>query len=62
MVGEHARCLYKLSQALYQDVGKEVKADEILREAEELYFTRAENLGRSPTEDEYDQLVYVIWR
>jgi len=35
MVGEQARCLYKLSWALYQDVGKEAKADEKLREAEE---------------------------
>jgi len=26
MVGEHARCLYKLSQASYQDVGKELEA------------------------------------
>ncbi len=62
MVGEHARCLYKLSQALYQDGGKEAKADEMLQEAEDLYFARADNLGRSPTEDEYDQLVYVLWR
>jgi len=62
MISEHARCLYKLSQALYQDEGKEVKADEILREAEELYFTKAENLGRSPTEAEYDQLIYVLRR
>jgi hypothetical protein len=62
MVGEHARCLYKLSQALYQDGEKELEADLLLQEAESLYFTRAENQGKTPTEEDYNQLVYILWR
>lgn len=62
MVGEHARCLYKPSQALEQEIGKELEAMNMLRTAEELYFSRAENPKPSPTEDDYDSLEYCIWR
>ncbi len=62
MVGEHARCLYKLSQAFYQDIGKELEAETILQEAEGLYFTRSEDQGRAPTEEDYDRLVHLRWR
>lgn len=62
MVGEHARCLYKLSQALYQDDGKDLEADMMLQEAESLYFSRSEDQGRTPAEDDYDGLVYLHWR
>ncbi|KAH8714838.1 P-loop containing nucleoside triphosphate hydrolase protein [Phaeosphaeriaceae sp. PMI808] len=62
MVGEHARCLYKLSQALHQLGGRELEADNMLQDAEGLYFTRSENQGKAPTEEDYDRLVYVLWR
>ncbi|CAM1508596.1 Fc.00g054440.m01.CDS01 [Cosmosporella sp. VM-42] len=62
MVGEHARCLYKLSQAFYQDIGKELEAETVLQEAEGLYFTRSEDQGRTPTEGDYDRLVHLRWR
>lgn len=44
MVGEHARCLYKTSEALYQIPGKEIEADKLVQEAEQLYWQRV----RSP--------------
>lgn len=63
MVGEHARCLYKLSQALYGEDGKEDEAEALLQEAEALYFSRAEkNQGKTPTEKDYDGLVQLRWR
>ncbi|KAF5000627.1 hypothetical protein FDECE_11164 [Fusarium decemcellulare] len=62
MVGEHARCLYKLSQAYYQDVNKEIEAEAMLKEAENLYFSRKEDRTKTPTERDYDQLVHLRWR
>lgn len=62
MVGEHARCLYKLSQALYQDESRETEAEALLHEAEALYFSRSDDFCRSPTEKEYDALVHLRWR
>ncbi|EXF75842.1 hypothetical protein CFIO01_07877 [Colletotrichum fioriniae PJ7] len=75
-VGEHARCLYKLSEALYQIPGRELEADGLLKEAEELYWKRVEKpKGVSeedhaeyevpqihPQEEDYDSLVYMLWR
>ncbi|KAL0776469.1 hypothetical protein CaCOL14_007756 [Colletotrichum acutatum] len=75
-VGEHARCLYKLSEALYQISGRELEADRLLKEAEELYWKRVEKpKGVSeedhaeyevpqihPQEEDYDSLVYMLWR
>ncbi|KAJ0323159.1 hypothetical protein COL5a_008379 [Colletotrichum fioriniae] len=75
-VGEHARCLYKLSEALYQIPGRELEADRLLKEAEELYWKRVEKpKGVSeedhaeyevpqihPQEEDYDSLVYMLWR
>ncbi|RSL84309.1 hypothetical protein CEP51_004011 [Fusarium floridanum] len=62
MVGEHARCLYKLSQAFYQDVGKEMEAETMLQEAETLYFSRRGGRKGAPTEQDYDGLVHLRWR
>ncbi|KAG7048683.1 Tetratricopeptide-like helical [Colletotrichum scovillei] len=75
-VGEHARCLYKLSEGLYQIPGRELEADRLLKEAEELYWKRVEKpKGVSeedhaeyevpqihPQEEDYDSLVYMLWR
>ncbi|UQC89508.1 uncharacterized protein CLUP02_15039 [Colletotrichum lupini] len=75
-VGEHARCLHKLSEALYQISGRELEADRLLKDAEELYWKRIEKLrGVSeedhaeyevpqihPQEEDYDSLVYMLWR
>ncbi|KAK1506881.1 hypothetical protein CTAM01_03213 [Colletotrichum tamarilloi] len=75
-VGEHARCLHKLSEALYQLSGRELEADRLLKDAEELYWKRIEKpRGVSeedhaeyevpqihPQEEDYDSLVYMLWR
>ncbi|KAK1508064.1 uncharacterized protein CCOS01_16065 [Colletotrichum costaricense] len=75
-VGEHARCLHKLSEALYQISGRELEADRLLKDAEELYWKRIEKpRGVSeedhaeyevpqihPQEEDYDCLVYMLWR
>ena len=52
----------KLSQAFYQDVGKNFEAETALQEAEGLYFSRSEDQGRTPTEEDYDRLVHFRWR
>jgi len=75
MIGEHARCLFKMSEALYQVPGREAEADRLLKEAEELYWkkvgclesvdekaTNFEIRQRAVTEEEYDSLVFVAWR
>jgi vacuolar-type H+-ATPase subunit H len=76
MMGEHARCLFKMSEALYQVPGKELQADRFLKEAEELYWQRVgepehvaeedqaeyETPLRELKEDDYDNLVYMEWR
>lgn len=76
MAGEHARCLYKMSEILYQVPGRELEADQYLRQAEELYKKRAGQpelktednrvLGVGITEGrkeaDYDALVFVYWR
>lgn len=76
MVGEHARCLFKMSEALYQVPGREVDADKLLKEAEDMYWKR---VGRPKTtgdsrggvegqedrpvaEVDYDSLVFLLWR
>lgn len=40
MIGEHARCLYKMSEILQQIPGRELEADRYLKEAEELHWQR----------------------
>lgn len=62
MPGDHARCLFKWSQALSHEAGRETEADQALREAEELYASRAEAPSANPTEENYDSLVYLLWR
>ncbi|KAK1531177.1 hypothetical protein CPAR01_10826 [Colletotrichum paranaense] len=75
-VGEHARCLHKLSEALYQISGRELEADRLLKDAEELYWKRIEKARGVSEEDhaeyevpqihpqaeDYDSLVYMLWR
>ncbi|KXH65594.1 hypothetical protein CSAL01_03236 [Colletotrichum salicis] len=74
--GEHVRSLYKLSEALYQILGRELEADRLLKEAEELYWKRVEEAKAvseedhgeyevpqmHPQEQDYDSLVYMLWR
>lgn len=76
MVGEHARCLYKMSEILYQIPGRELEADQCLRHAEELYRKRVGQpelsteadqadqtaLKEGRKEADYDALVFVHWR
>lgn len=42
MVGEHARCLYKMSQILHKIPGRRFEADMYLRRAKQLYKKRME--------------------
>lgn len=42
MVGQHARCLYKMSEILYQLPGRKLDANRYLRQAEELYQRRGQ--------------------
>lgn len=62
MIGEHARCLYKMSQALAQEPGGEVEARQFLDDAVEMYSARVRDGNTNPTEEDYDKLVYCIWR
>lgn len=73
MVGKHARCLFKISETLYQIPGKELEADRLLKQAEDLYWKRVgkpelkdnaeyEIPLREVTEDDYDALVFLLWR
>lgn len=62
MVAEHARCIFKLSEALQQDLRGEAEAVVLQEEAERMI--RARNpLATSPaSEATYDDLVNILWR
>jgi hypothetical protein len=59
MVGEHARSLFKLSEALRDP--SEQEAVEMRDEAERMLRSRRPGaLGEGA--EEYDELVYIVWR
>lgn len=65
MVGEHARCLFKMSEVVSRVPGRELEADRMLTEAENLYCSRMsqpESRLTTLTEDDYDALVFLFWR
>jgi hypothetical protein len=62
MIAEHARCLFKLSEALEQDPRDEVEARKLREEAERLLFIRDPTATEPGRESTYDSLVVTYWR
>ena len=63
MPAEHARCLFKLSEALRQVPGSEAEALEARKEAERLLFLRAPGCTLDTgDESTYDGMVEISWR
>lgn len=63
MSAEHARCLFKLSEALEQEPRYESEARSAREEAERLLKQRAPTLDLDPSkESSYDSLIEVTWR
>lgn len=62
MVAEHARCLFKLSEALEQEPRSQREALELREEAERLLRIRAPNASKPGLESTYDALVNILWR
>ena len=62
MIAEHARCLFKLSEALEQDPRDEVEARKLREEAECLLFIRDPNAKDPGLESTYDSLIVTYWR
>lgn len=62
MVAEHARCIFKLSEALYQEPRNEDEALQLREEAERLLRIRDPTAKDSGLERTYDDLVSILWR
>lgn len=60
---EHARNLFRLSEAVTQDNPEDVEGpDLLLREAEVYLRKGTPNMGPSGTEDVYNQHINISWR
>ncbi len=59
---EHARCMFKLSEALHQEPGHEDEAQFFRDEAERLIYQREPNVSEPGLEKSYDDLVNLYWR
>ncbi|KAF4551560.1 Hypothetical protein D9617_13g100610 [Elsinoe fawcettii] len=62
LVGEHARVLFKLSEALYQKNDEIVEANRLRNEAESLIRTLQSDASDLNQEQTYDSYVGVMWR
>lgn len=62
MIAEHARCLFKLSEALQQEPREKEEADKLRCEAEHLLYKRDPGAKDPGLEKTYDMLVNIIWR
>ncbi|KAG8161020.1 hypothetical protein KVR01_009284 [Diaporthe batatas] len=62
MVAEHARCIFKLSEALQQEPRGEVEAAMLHEEAERLLRARNPMATGPASEATYDDLVNILWR
>lgn len=62
LVAEHARVLFKLSEALEQESGGGDQAREKREEAEGLIRKRFPNAGDLTKESTYDDLIFIDWR
>lgn len=59
---EHARCMFKLSEALQQEPGHEDEAQIFRDEAERLLYQREPNASNPGLEKSYDDLINLYWR
>lgn len=62
MVAEHARCVFKLSEALEQEPRGEKEAGMLREEADRLLRQRAPDAKDPGLESTYDALVNILWR
>ncbi len=62
MVAEHARTLFKLSEALTQEPRGEPEASKLRDEAERLLLSRDPVANNPGLEKAYDDLVCILWR
>ena len=59
---EHARCMFKLSEALQQELGHEEESQFLWDQAERLLYECAPNAPNPGLEKSYDDLVNLYWR
>ena len=62
LVVEHARVMFKLSEALQQEPRYEMEAGDLRAEAERLLRLRHPHVEEAGKEGKYDELVYIGWR
>jgi hypothetical protein len=62
MIGEHARALFRLSEALQQCPGGEEESRQVKEEAKRLLKIRSPDAVDTEIEKVYDNLVYILWR
>jgi hypothetical protein len=62
MVAEHARTLFKLSEALVQDSRGEPESSKLRDEAERHLLLRDPKVKNAGLEKTYDDLVCILWR
>ena len=61
MIAEHARCLFKLSEALGQKIRDQSEARKLREEAKHLLLERNPNARDTGLESTYDSLIYILW-
>ena len=62
MMAEHARCVFKLSEALQQEPREEAEAAMLHQEAEHLLRQLSPEMREPGLERTYDALVNILWR
>ena len=62
MMAEHARCVFKLSEALQQEPREEGEAATLYQEAEHLLRQLSPQIKQPGLERTYDALVNILWR
>lgn len=62
MVAEHARTIFKLSEALEQEPRSVQEAIRLREEAERLLHLRDPGAKEAGLESTYDRLVNILWR
>ena len=62
MMAEHARCVFKLSEALQQEPREEGEAAKLHQEAEHLLRQLSPQMREPGLERTYDALVNILWR
>lgn len=62
MAAEHARCLFKLSEALEQEPREGAEAGRLREEAEHLLLQCSPGLKDTGHERTYDSVINILWR